>query len=95
MIPWGLGRSWIKEGGTWMSRGGNMHVRIINPPLTYFLLDLIFPNLGTLINYLGPLGLMGPHVPITRVRGTLLEVKFHLLHVHASVWAPLRPIPTF
>ena len=62
---------------------------------------LIYPNLGTLINYLvpleplGPLGLMGPHVPVTTVWGTLLEVNFHLLHVHALVWVPPRPIPTF
>ena len=62
---------------------------------------LIYPNLGTLINYLGPLvplgplGLMGPHVLVTRVQGTLLDVNFHLLDVHASVWAPPRPIPTF
>ena len=62
---------------------------------------LIFPNLETLINYLGPLvqlvplGLMGPQVLVIGVRGKLLEVNFHLLHVHASVWAPPRPIPTF
>ena len=62
---------------------------------------LIYPNLGTLINYLaplvplGPLGLMGPHVPVTGVWGTLLEVNCHLLHVHALVWAPPRLIPTF
>ena len=36
---------------------------------------LIYHNLGTLINYLGPLvplgplGLMGPHVPITKIIG--------------------------
>ena len=62
---------------------------------------LILPNLATLINYLGPLvqlgplGLMGTHVPVTGVWETLLEVNFHLLHVHASVWVPPRPIPTF
>ena len=62
---------------------------------------LFFPNLGTLINYLGPLvqldplGLMGPHVPVTRVWGTLLEVNCDLFHVHASVWALPRPIHTF
>ena len=56
---------------------------------------LIYPNLGTLINYLGPLGLMGPHARVTRVWGTLLEVNFHLVHVHALIWEPPRPIPTF
>ena len=62
---------------------------------------LIYPNLGTLINYLGPLvqlgplGLMGPHGPVTRVWGTLLEANCHLMHEHASVWAPPRSIPTF
>ena len=38
---------------------------------------------------------MGPHVPVTGVWGTLLEVNCHLLHVHALVWAPPTPIPTF
>ena len=62
---------------------------------------LIYPNLGTLINYLGPrvrlgpLGLMGPHVPVIGVWGILLEVNSHLLHVHASVLAPPRPIHAF
>ena len=62
---------------------------------------LIFPKLGTLINYLGPLvqlgplGIMGPCVPVTGVLGTLLEAKFHLLHVHASIFMSPRPIPTF
>ena len=74
-------------------RGG---VRIINPPLVKCLLDQLFPKLETLINVqLGPLGPMGPHVPVTGVWGTLLEVSFHLLHVHASLWVPPRPIPTF
>ena len=56
-------------------------VRIINPPLTILSIRLMFPNLGTLINYLGPLvqlgplGLMGPHVLVTRVWGTLMEDK--------------------
>ena len=55
---------------------------------------LIYLNLGTLINFLaplvklGPLDLMGPHEQVTRVWGKLLEVNFHLLHVHALVWAP-------
>ena len=46
----------------------NGSARIISPPLTILSIRLIFPNLGTLINYLGPLvklgpvGLMGPHV---------------------------------
>ena len=76
-------------------------VRIINPPLIILSIRLIFPNLGTLINYLGPLvqlgplGLMGPHVLVTGVWGTLVEVKYHLLHVHASVLVPPRTIPTF
>ena len=54
-------------------------------------ITLIYPNLGTLINYLGPLVpldslvLMGPHVPVTGMSGTLIEVKCHLLHVHALV----------
>ena len=26
---------------------------------------------------LGPHGLIGPHVPLTRVSGTLIEAKFH------------------
>ena len=64
-------------------------------------IKLIFPNLGTLINYLGPLvqlgplGLMGQHVPAIGVWGTLLEVNYHLLHVHALVGVPPRPIHTF
>ena len=44
---------------------------------------------------LGPHGQMGPHVLVIEVWGTMLEVNFHLLHVHASVGAPPRPIPTF
>ena len=50
-----------------------VQVRILNPPLTILSIYIIYPNLGTLINYLGllvplgPLGLMGTHVPITRV----------------------------
>ena len=44
---------------------------------------------------LGPHGPMGPHVLVTEVWGTQLEVKLHLLHVHASVREPPRPIPTF
>ena len=44
---------------------------------------------------LGPLGTMGSHVPVIEVRGTLIEVNFHILHVNASVWVPPRPIPTF
>ena len=69
------------------------NVRIINPPLVKCLLDSLFPNLGTLIKYLGPLvqlgplDLMGPHLPVIGVWGALLEVNYHLLHVHASVWA--------
>ena len=70
-------------------------VRIINPPFGQMSIRLIYPNLGTLINYLLPLVPLGPHVPVTRVWGTLLEVNFHLLHVHASVWEPPKPIPTF
>ena len=50
--------------------------------------------MGPLVQ-LGPLGPMGPHEPVIEVWGTPLEVKFHLLHVHASVRAPPRPIPTF
>ena len=48
-------------------------VRIYNPPLTKLSIRFFYPNLGVLFNYLGPLvslgplGLMGPHVPITRV----------------------------
>ena len=44
---------------------------------------------------LGPHGTMGPHVPVIEVWGTMIEVKFHLIHVHASVGAPPTPIPTF
>ena len=44
---------------------------------------------------LGPHGSMGPHVPVIEVWGTLIEVKFHLLCVHALVREPPRPIPTF
>ena len=57
---------------------------------------LLFPNLGTLIKYLGslvqlgPFRLMGPHVPVIRVWGTLLEVNCNLLQVHASVLVPPR-----
>ena len=64
-------------------------VRIINPTLTILSIRLYFPNLGTLIHYLGPLvpfsplGLMGPHILAIGVWGTLLEVNFQLLHVHA------------
>ena len=78
-----------------------MNVRIINPPLKILSIVLYFPNLGTLTHYLGPLvplgplGLMGPPRSVTRVWGTLPEVNCHLLYVHASVWAPPRPIPTF
>ena len=76
-----LGNLWSCYQGPQFSklgfRGG---VRIINPPLTILSIRLYLPNLGTLIKYLGPLGIMGPHVPVTRVWGTLLEVKCHLLH---------------
>ena len=44
---------------------------------------------------LGPLDPMGPHVLVTGVWGTLLDVNFHLLHVHASFWEPPRTIATF
>ena len=50
--------------------------------------------MGPLVK-LGPHGPMGQHVPVIEVRGTMLEVNCHLLHVHALVWAPTRPIPTF
>ena len=46
--------------------------------------------MGLLVQ-LGPHGPIGPHVPIIEVWGTLLEVNYHLLHVHASVRAPPRP----
>ena len=64
-------------------------VRIINPPLTILSIRLYLPNLRTLIHYFGPLvpldplGLMWPPRLVTRVWGTLLEVKSQLLHVHA------------
>ena len=48
-----------------------------------------------LVVQLGPLIPMGPHVTVIEVWGTLLEVNCHLLHVHASVRAPPRPISTF
>ena len=44
---------------------------------------------------LGPHGPIGPHVPVIEVWGKMLEVNCHLLHVHASVGAPPRPIPKF
>ena len=44
---------------------------------------------------LGPHGPMGPHLPVIEMWGTLLEIKFHLLQVHALVWTPPRTIPTF
>ena len=50
--------------------------------------------MGPLVK-LGPHGPMGPHVPFIEVWGTLLKVNYHLLHVHASVRAPPRPILTF
>ena len=50
--------------------------------------------MGPLVQ-LGPHGPMGPHVPVIEVWGTLLEFNYHLLHAHASVREPLRPIPTF
>ena len=50
--------------------------------------------MGPLVQ-LDPHGPMGPHVPVIEVWGTLLEVNFHLLNVHASVRAPPIPIPTF
>ena len=55
-------------------------VSIINPLLTKLSIKLIQPYLGVLINKLiplvplGPHGLMGTHVPVTRVYGALLEV---------------------
>ena len=66
-------------------------VIIYNPPLTKLSIRLFYPNLGLLFNYLGPLvplgplGIMGPHVPATRVWGTPIEANFHLLHLHAYV----------
>ena len=80
--------------------GEERFFRMINPPLIIQSIRLYFPNLGTLIHYLGPLvplgplGLMGPPRSVTIVWGTFLDIKFHLLHVHASIWAPPRPIPT-
>ena len=43
---------------------------------------------------LGPLGLIGAHVSVTKVWGTLIEAYFHLLHLHASVQEPHKSIPT-
>ena len=43
----------------------------------------IMPNLGVFLVIieslvpLGPLGLMGPFVPVTRVWGTLIEANYH------------------
>ena len=54
-------------------------VRIYNPPLSKLSIRLCFPNLGVILLLLGPvvplgpLGLMGPHVPVIRVEGTLIE----------------------
>ena len=58
-------------------------VRIYNPPLTKLSIRLFSPNLGVLSNYLGPLvplgprGLMGPHLPVTRLWGTSIEANCH------------------
>ena len=91
-----LGDLWsCYEGPHFSQLGFRGSVSIFNPPLTIMSIRLYFPNLGTLIHYLGPLGLMGPPRSGTRVWGTLLEVNCHLLHVHASVWVPPRPILTF
>ena len=48
-----------------------------------------------LLVQLSPLGPIGTHVPVIEVWGTLLEVNYDLLHVHASIRAPPRPTPTF
>ena len=58
-------------------RGG---VRIII--LTCLILSIL-PNLRVFVVIieslvpLDPLGLMGPHVPVSRVQGTQIEAKFH------------------
>ena len=58
-----------------------MFVRIYNPPLSKLSIRLYKPNLGVIYLLLGPLvplvpvGLMGPHVLVTRVWGTLIEAK--------------------
>ena len=65
-------------------------VRIYNSPLTKLSTRLFYPNLGVLFNSLGPLvplgplGLMGPHVLVTRVWVTPIEANFHWIHLHAS-----------
>ena len=43
---------------------------------------------------LGPLGIMGPPIPITRVWGIEIEANCNRLHLHALVYVPPRPIPT-
>ena len=66
-------------------------VRIYNPPLSKLSIRLYFPSLGVIklllgaLVPLGPLGLMGSHVPVTRVGGTLIEANWNLLHLHALV----------
>ena len=50
--------------------------------------------MGPLVQ-LGPRGPMGPHVPVIEVWGTMIEVNYHLLHVHTLVGVLSRPIPTF
>ena len=52
-------------------------VRIYNPPLTILSIRLLFSYLRSILLLLGPLGLMGPHVPVTRVWGTPTEANFH------------------
>ena len=70
------------EGCEWVSLGGVGHVE-----LSEGFFGLTVP--------LVRLGLMGPHLPVTRVWGTLLEANCHLINVHAEFWAPPRLIPTF
>ena len=46
-------------------------------PCPNWFIGLYFPNLGFIYLLLGPLGLMGPHVPVTRVWGTPIEANLN------------------
>ena len=65
---------------------GGVRVIILPCPNWSILLNLgVFLVIIESLVPLGPLGLMGPHVPVTRVWGTLIEANCHWLHLHASV----------
>ena len=53
------------------------YVRIYNPTFSKLSIRIYFSNLGVILLLLGPVGLMGTHVPFTRVWVTPIEANWN------------------